>query len=214
MYQKPKSAKRLYFDVIPRNVDEYLNFLDKFCTESPMQKLENPVWHVHAGSPPRRDTPLTFAVLLNLASVCNAENKQVLWGFITRYAPDANPEKNKMLDSLVEFSIRYYRDFVKPKKKYRSPSKKERSALIDLAKTLEKMSSSASAEDLQKKVYKAGKDNGFDNLRDWFKACYEVLFGQEQGPRMGSFIELYGVSETVNLIRRSLDRDQNKNPKL
>ena len=147
-----------------------------------------------------RDTPLTFAVLLNLASVCNAENKQVLWGFITRYAPDANPEKNKMLDSLVEFSIRYYRDFVKPKKKYRSPSKKERSALIDLAKTLEKMSSSASAEDLQKKVYKAGKDNGFDNLRDWFKACYEVLFGQEQGPRMGSFIELYGVSETVNLF--------------
>ena len=204
MYQKPKSAKRLHFDIIPRNVDDYLNFLNKFSSETPSQQIENPAWHIHGGTPPENDSPLTFTILLNLASVCNTEDKAVLWGFITRYAPNATPEMNPTLNALVEYSIRYYKDFVKPAKKFRSPSEPERAALHHLAKMLESVGPDTSAKDLQNKVFQAGKESGFENLRYWFKACYEVLFGQEEGPRMGSFIALYGVSETVNLIRNVL----------
>ena len=204
MYQKPKSAKRLHFDIIPRNVDNYLNFLNKFSSETPSQQIENPAWHIHGGTPPENDSPLTFTILLNLASVCNTEDKAVLWGFITRYAPNATPETNPTLNALVEYSIRYYKDFVKPAKKFRSPSEQERAALHNLAKMLESVGPDTSAKDLQNKVFQAGKESGFENLRYWFKACYEVLFGQEEGPRMGSFIALYGVSETVNLIRKVL----------
>jgi len=209
MYQKPKSAKRLHFDIIPRNVDEYLNFLNKYSSETSSQKIENPAWHIHGGAPPKNDSPLTFAILLNLASVCNTEDKAVLWGFITRYAPNATPEINPLLDALVEYSIRYYKDFVKPAKKFRSPSNQERSALYSLATMLESVGPDTSAKDLQNIVFQAGKESGFENLRYWFKACYEVLFGQEQGPRMGSFIALYGVSETVTLIREMLAETKN-----
>tara|TARA_B100001093_G_scaffold445845_1_gene449724 strand:- start:519 stop:2111 length:1593 start_codon:yes stop_codon:yes gene_type:complete len=211
MYQKPKSAKRLHFDIIPRNVDEYLNFLNKFSLETPIQQIENPAWHIHGGAPPENDSPLTFAILLNLVSVCNTEDKTILWGFITRYAPSASPEMNPTLDALVEYSIRYYKDFVKPSKKFRSPSRQERTALNNLANMLESVGPNTSAKDLQSKVFQAGKESGFENLRHWFKACYEVLFGQEQGPRMGSFIALYGVSETISLIREVLaEMDETK----
>ena len=148
--------------------------------------------------------PLNFAILLNLASVCNTEDAAVLWGFISRYAPDATPEKNPTLDAMVGFAIRYYQDFVKPEKKYRRPNDQEQAAFADLAKALEDIAPDTSAGDLQNQVYEIGKQHGFENLRDWFKACYEVLFGQEQGPRMGSFIALYGIGETVTLIRQAL----------
>ncbi|MDA0655680.1 MAG: lysine--tRNA ligase [Proteobacteria bacterium] len=204
MFQKPKSAKRLHFDVIPKNVDEYLTFLSKYPDEDPARQAENPAWHIHNGAPPKSDVPLTFAVLLNLASVCNTEDTSVLWGFISRYAPDATPEKNPTLDAMVGFAIRYYQDFVKPEKKYRRPNDQEQAAFADLAKALEDIAPDTSAGDLQNQVYEIGKQHGFENLRDWFKACYEVLFGQEQGPRMGSFIALYGIGETVTLIRQAL----------
>ncbi len=204
MYGKPKAAKRLYFDVIPRNVDDYLTFLARFDGEEDAKKLENPVWHIHNGTAPGGDAPLSFAVLLNLASVCNTEDKAVLWGFISRYVPSATPESQPLLDELVGYAIRYYTDFVKPSKNYRAPSDTERAALEDLAGALDGLGAGATAEDIQNQVYEIGKRFDFEPLRDWFKALYEILLGQEQGPRMGSFVALYGVPETTALIRRAL----------
>jgi lysyl-tRNA synthetase class 1 len=204
MFGKPTAAKRLYFDVIPKNVDEYLTFLAKYPQEPPERQIENPVWHIHDGRPPQESVPLTFGVLLNLASVCNTEDKSVLWGFVSRYVPGATAENHPILDQLVGHAIRYYADFVKPAKRYRTPTETERRAIAALADALEKMPSDASAEDLQNEVYEVGKRHGFEQLRDWFRALYEVLLGQEQGPRMGSFIALYGVPETVALVRQAL----------
>ncbi len=204
MYGKPKAAKRLYFDVIPRNVDDYLSFLTRFDGEEDAKKLENPVWHIHNGTAPEADVPLSFAVLLNLASVCNTEDKDVLWGFISRYVPSATPESQPLLDELVGYAIRYYTDFVKPSKNYRAPSDTERAALEDMAVALDGLGAGATAEDIQTQVYEIGKKFEYEPLRDWFKALYEILLGQEQGPRMGSFVALYGVPETTALIRRAL----------
>ena len=119
-------------------------------------------------------------------------------------APNTSPEKNLMLDQLVGFAIRYYQDFVKPEKFYRAPNKQEAAALESLATVLDGTGPDADASELQTQVYEVGKEHGFENLRDWFKACYEVLFGQTQGPRMGSFIALYGVAKSASLIRRAL----------
>ena len=207
MFGKPTAAKRLYFDVIPKTVDEYLTFLARYPQEDAARQLENPVWHIHDGRPPQESVPLTFGVLLNLASVCNTEDKSVLWGFVSRYVPGATPENHPILDQLVGHAIRYYTDFVKPAKRYRAPTDTERQAIAALADALERMPAGASAEDLQNEVYEVGKRHGFAQLRDWFRALYEVLLGQEQGPRMGSFIALYGVPETVALIRQALSED-------
>jgi lysyl-tRNA synthetase class 1 len=205
MYQKPKSAKRLYFDVIPRAVDDYLQFLAAAPAQSPKEQLENPVWHIHGGHPPAAELPITFALLLNLVSASNAEDKSVLWGFIRRHAPDATPERYPILDHLAGYAVAYYRDFVRPQKTYRTATPKERAALEVLAGELAKADPGASAETLQNIVYEVGKANGFaDNLRDWFKAIYEILLGQSQGPRFGSFIELYGIEETRQLIASAL----------
>jgi len=204
MFQKPRAAKRLYFDVIPRTVDDYLSFLDRFDRESPEKRLENPVWHIHDGAPPREAVPLGFAMLLNLASVCNSEDPAVLWGFISRYTPEASPQGSPILDSLVGYAIRYYRDFVKPTKRYRAPSDVERAALEDLLAALEAVPRDADSETVQTEVYEVGKRHDFPELRAWFKALYEILLGQEQGPRMGSFFSLYGLDESAALIRRAL----------
>ncbi len=204
MYQKPKSGKRLYFDVIPRAVDDWLTFLAKYEEEDTARRLENPAWHIHAGKPPREPAHLSFNILLNLAGVANAEDKAVLWGFIARYAPKANPETDPILDRLVGHAIRYYQDFVKPAKQYRAPTGIERAALEDLVAELEKLPKGASAEDIQTQIYEVGKRHDFESLRHWFKACYEILLGQDQGPRLGSFIALYGIKETVALVKRAL----------
>lgn len=204
MYQNPKKAKRLHFDVIPKAVDEYFTFLGKFPEQEPKQQYANPVWHIHAGNPPSEGLPLTFGILLNLAAVVNAEEPSVLWGFISRYADGATPENNPELDKLVGYAIAYYRDFVKPAKRYRLPSDKERAALEQLAADLKALPADVEAADIQNLVFQVGKDHEFDNLRDWFQALYETLLGQSQGPRMGSFIALYGVDETVALIERVL----------
>ncbi|GAB4223664.1 MAG: lysine--tRNA ligase [Kiloniellaceae bacterium] len=199
MFQKPKAAKRLYFDVIPRAVDDYLSHLAAF-DGADEKRMENPVWHIHNGTPPQPGTKLSFAMLLNLASVCNTEDPAVLWGFISRYAPEASPESDPFLDRLVGFALRYYQDFVKPKKSYRAPSDKERAALEDLAGRLRALPKDADGETIQNEVYAVGKEHGFENLRDWFKALYEILLGQDQGPRMGSFMALYGLEESHALI--------------
>jgi len=204
MYQKPRVAKRLYFDVIPRAVDDYLSFLARFEGEEPAKRLENPVWHLHNGAPPKPGARLSFAMLLNLASVCNTEDPAVLWGFISRYAPEASPANSPILDQLVGCAIRYYRDFVKPKKNYRAPSEMERAALADLLGALEALPDDADSEAVQNQVFEVGKRHEFAELRAWFKALYEILLGQEQGPRMGSFLSLYGIEESRVLLRRAL----------
>ncbi len=204
MYQQPRRAKRLFFDVIPKAVDEYLGYLDAFAGEDEAKRLENPVWHIHNGKPPVAELPLTFGILQNLASVANAESKDVLWGFIASYRPGASPEKMPILDRLVGYALAYYRDFVKPAKKYRAPTEQERAALADLEQALGAIAPGASPEDLQNAVYEVGKRHGFANLRDWFKAQYEVLLGQSQGPRMGTFIALYGPDKFRALVRRAL----------
>ena len=203
-YNSPRKAKRLFFDVIPKTVDEYLTHLTKYRGQDEEKRLANPVWHIHGGDPNDEDVPLSFAVLLNLASVVNADDKTVLWGFITRYVPAASPENYPLLDRLVDYAVVYYQDFVKPAKHYRAATETETAAIADLAETLAGLAPGASAEDIQYEVYEVGKRHGFDELREWFKALYEVLLGQSQGPRMGSFIALYGVAEMVSLIQRAL----------
>ncbi|WP_374440849.1 lysine--tRNA ligase [Stella sp.] len=207
MYQQPRRAKRLYFDVIPRAVDEYLGFVEKFPAETPAAKLENPAWHIHAGAPPAAEVPLTFGLLLNLVGVAHAESKDVLWGFISRYAPGTRPESAPMLDRLAGYAIRYYQDFVKPRQVPRAPTAVERAAMEDLAATLAAMPADSDASSLQNAVYEVGKRHPFPSLRDWFKALYEVLFGQSEGPRMGSFVALFGIPETVALVRAALARE-------
>lgn len=205
MYQKPKTAKRLFFDVIPKTVDEYLSHLSKFDEQEEKDQLNSPVWHIHGGQPPAPEgAGLSFNILLNLASVCHSEDKAVLWHFITRYRANATPENSPILDQLVGYAINYYRDFVKPQKKYRAPTDVERGALQDLQTKLADMDPATEAQDIQSEVYAIGKAHGFENLREWFKACYEVLLGQEQGPRMGSFIALYGIAESAALIDKAL----------
>lgn len=206
MYQSPRTGKRLYFDVIPKNVDEYLSFASAYPKQEIKEQLGNPVWHIHGGNPPASELPISFGLLLNLASACQAEDKSVLWGFIQRYAPDATPENQPKLDQLVGYAINYFHDFVKPAKTYRAASEQEVAAMNDLATRLEALDDKAplTAEELQNVVYDVGKTHGFENLRDWFKALYEVLLGEAQGPRFGSFIALYGIKETANLIRRAL----------
>jgi lysyl-tRNA synthetase, class I len=204
MFQKPRAAKRLYFDVIPRAVDDYLTFLEKFPAEDAARRLENPVWHIHDGKPPTVVSHLTFNVLLNLASVSHSEDKAVLWGFIARYAPGAGPATAPMLDRLVGHAIAYYRDFVKPKKRYRPASEMEKLAMAELLAELEKLPPDAGDEAIQFQFYEVGKRHPFADLRAWFKALYEVLLGQEQGPRWGTFVKLYGLAEMKALIARAL----------
>ncbi|MSO64782.1 MAG: lysine--tRNA ligase [Alphaproteobacteria bacterium] len=204
MYQAPRKAKRLHFDVIPRAVDEYVGLLARSAGEDEAARRDNPVWHIHAGHPPAEQMPVTFGLLLNLVSVCNTEDQTVLWGFISRYIAGATPERYPLLDRLIGYALRYYRDFVKPAKTYRPASDGERAALLDLAATLARLPNDATAEAIQSEIYEVGKRHAFANLRDWFAAMYEVLFGQKEGPRMGSFVALYGVDNFVTLIRDTL----------
>ncbi|MGD9786018.1 MAG: lysine--tRNA ligase [Hyphomicrobiaceae bacterium] len=206
MYQKPKTAKRLYFDVIPRAVDDYLQLLAAYPGQDGKQRLDNAVWHLHRGEPPEADLPITFALLLNLVAASNAHDKEVLWGFIRRVAPGATADEHPLLDHLAGYAVRYYEDFVAPEKRFRQPTDAERAALAALDSVLAAAPKDANAELLQNAVYETGKSNGYtkETLRQWFQAIYEVLLGASQGPRFGSFIELYGIDNTRALIARAL----------
>jgi lysyl-tRNA synthetase class 1 len=204
MFQKPRAAKRLYFDVIPRAVDDYYAFVAAYHRQTTEERLENPAFHVHFGAVPEIDMPVTFALLMNLVSAANAEDAGVLWGFISRYVQGATPQSHPALDQLAHYAVRYFNDFVKPTKTFRAPSDKERAALADLATALAPLEGSGDAEALQNLVFEIGKQHGFEPLRDWFTAIYQVLLGADQGPRFGSFIALYGVAETRKLIERAL----------
>ncbi len=208
MYAKPQTAKRLYFDVIPRAVDEYLANIERARREPAEGLPENPAWHIHLGRiPADAGSPIPFSMLLNLASVVNADRPEMLWGFIRRYTPEASAERFPLLARLVAHAVAYYRDFVLPRKRFRSPSNEERAALADLADSLEAAPAGADAETLQDLVYEAGKRHlGKERLREWFGCLYQVLLGQAEGPRFGGFVALYGVAETAVLIRMALAR--------
>ena len=218
MFQKPKSAKKLYAEVIPRAVDEYLQLLAAYPRQDPKSQLDNPVWHIHAGEPPTIELPVTFALLKNLVAASNAQTKEVLWGYIGRHLPDATPERYPLLDELAGYAIRYYRDYDLPKKVYRKPDEVERAALAALSEALGRAKPDASAEELQAIVYDVGRSvpryqdftakgatperPGVSNA--WFSAIYEVLLGESKGPRFGSFVALYGIAETRELIAKAL----------
>lgn len=217
MFQKPRSAKKLYFDVIPRAVDEYLQFLSAYSSQDSKQQLDNPVWHIHSGAPPKPELPITFGLLLNLVSVSHASNKDVLWGFLRRYAPGATPENNPILDRLSGYAIRYYEDFVKPTKKFRAPDDVETAALQSLDAALAALPSDADGDKIQNALLDVGRaipryqdptkvsPSGGPGVKlDWFQAIYEILLGQERGPRLGTFIALYGIPETRALIAKAL----------
>ena len=212
MFQKPRTAKRLHFDVIPRAVDEYLQFISAYPNQDAKQKLDNPVWHIHSGHPPTAELPITFALLLNLVSASNAHDRSVLWGFIRRIAPGATAEGHPLLDHLAGYAIRYYDDFVKPTKQFRPPTAEEAAALKALDDLLAAAPPAATAEELQNLVFEAGKANGYtkETLRSWFQAIYEVLLGSSQGPRFGSFVALYGIEGTRKLIAEGLKRQHVK----
>jgi lysyl-tRNA synthetase class 1 len=207
MYQSPKSAKRLYFDVIPKATDEYLSHLDAFhrlAGETGLAPIDNPAWHVHRGAPPAKGSPVSFSLLLNLVSAADASSKDILWGFIDRYLPGATPDSEPLLDQLAGYAINYYEDFVKPAKTFRAPDDRERAAMADLDARLAALPAGADAEAIQNEVFAAGKDAGFEPLRAWFGALYEVLLGQPTGPRFGSFVAIFGVERTRDLIARAL----------
>ena len=207
MYNQPTRAKRLYFDVIPRAVDEYIANVGKARTQMAAEQQTNPAWHLHLGRLPNHaGSPVSFAMLLNLASVVNAETPDILWGFIRRYNPDATAETEPFLARLVDHAIVYYRDFVRPSKHYRDASPMERVALEDLAATLQALPAGADAELIQNAVFEVGKRHPFSELRAWFGALYQILLGQQEGPRFGGFVALYGVAETIALIQTALAR--------
>jgi len=207
MFQSPRKAKRLYFDVIPRAVDDYQTFLEKFEKEEALPQLNNPVYHIHSGKPPKSEGIPGFNLLLNLAGVAQAEDPKVLWGYIARYMPNMSPATHPFLDQLVKGAVNYYHDFIKPTKKYRLPTELEAKALSELADWLENAPDTVTAEEMQTEIYEIGKKDFADNLKAWFAAMYETLLGQPQGPRMGSFVALYGKAETVRLLRRVLAKE-------
>lgn len=206
MYQKPKTAKRMHFDVIPKAVDEYHQQLRAYGDQDATARLNNPVFHIHihGHNVPSSDMVVPFAMLLNLASVSGAEDKDTLWGFIQRYAPEASAATHPQMDAAAGFAVRYYNDFVKPTKVYRAPTDQDRAALAGLVEKLKVWDGGLDAEALQSMVFSVGKEHAYDPLRGWFTALYEVLLGASQGPRFGGFIALYGVDETVKLIEDAL----------
>jgi lysyl-tRNA synthetase, class I len=223
MYQRPREAKKLYFDVIPRSVDEYLAFLDAYPRQDIKQRLTNPVWHIHGGAPPPPEElvsetggkrqQVTFALLLNLAAVANAETKDVLWAYLKRYAPGVSPATHPRLDALVGYAIHYFQDFVKPRKQYRRPTEDEGAALADLSAALARLPEKASPEEIQQAVYDVGRREPYKTIQKdgsagvslaWFNMLYEVLLGEKKGPRFGSFAALYGLANTRALIGKAL----------
>jgi lysyl-tRNA synthetase, class I len=201
MFQSPKSAKSLHFNVIPRAIDDYLGFIDQYTAQEPARQVDNAVWHIHAGNPPKVASPVSFSLLLNLVGVANASNKDQLWAYMARYLPTATPASEPTLDRLMGHALNYYEDFVRPTKVFRAPDDKEAAALLDLAGRLRALpADTVDGELIQGEVYAVGKAHGFEPLRAWFGALYEVLLGASQGPRFGSFAAIYGLTPTIALI--------------
>ena len=226
MYREPKAAKRLHFDVIPRHMDEYQQFLEAYdrllAANIPQwdKRLTNPVWHIHGGNPPRPRIAISFTMLLNLVSASNAQSADTLWGFIGRYWPGVTPQSHPELDRLVQYAIHYFRDFVLPAKRFRIAGEDERAALMDLREALSQLATDSGAEKIQEVVYEVGRRPPFLDTSgkiktkdgkpgvslDWFNMLYQVLLGQDKGPRFGSFAAIYGLTNTIEMIDGALAR--------
>jgi lysyl-tRNA synthetase class 1 len=204
MYQKPKSAKKLFFDIIPKNIDEYFSHLNKYNQIDLKDQYNSPIWHIHSGKPPQLKSQITFNSLLNLVSICNSTEKKTIWGFVKEYDETLDIKTNPEFDELIQYSINYYIDFVLPNKKYLKIDNTNKEIFLELKELLENISKDANSETIQTEIYEIGKRNNFENLRDFFKLIYQVLLGQEEGPRLGSFIKLYGIKKTIILIDKVL----------
>ncbi|WP_297799617.1 lysine--tRNA ligase [uncultured Brevundimonas sp.] len=203
MFQSPKSAKSLHFGVIPRATDDWMSFVEQYKTQEPKKQIDNAVWSIHGGNPPETTSPVSFSLMMNLVAVANASSKAQLWAYFAKYLPDATPENEPLLDRLMDYALNYYEDFVKPTKVYRAPTEMEQKALLDLAGRLKALpQDTTDGEVIQNEVYAVGKEHGFDPLRAWFAALYEVLLGASQGPRFGSFAAIYGLPQTIELIEK------------
>jgi len=205
MYQNPKRAKKLYKEIVPKAVDEYLECIEKSKNQNELQKLLNPVWHVHNGKIPKEEMIMSFSMLLNLVETSNADSNDLLWKFVKKYKSDISEKNYPIFDKLINYAIKYFNDVIKKNKKYKKPNEAEKKALLSLITMLEKCNNSMKPEDIQTMIYTIGKDNGYkENLREWFKLIYEVVFGEENGPRMGFFISFFGVNETTKLIKEKI----------
>ena len=212
MYTQPRRAKRLFFDVIPKTVDEYFTYLGKIAECDDASLLENPAWHIHKGTPMAIRLPVSFNLLLNLAGVCVAEDNEVMWSYVEKYAPGVTPETHPHLDKLIKYAVTFYKDRVRPNKLYRFANTEEKTHLKDLKDALSKLPEDATAEEIQNQIYAIGKQAKFENLRDWFSCLYQILLGQTKGPRMGSFFKLYGLQPSLKLLEDALnDRLGQKN---
>ena len=206
MYQNPKRAKKLYKEIVPKAMDEYLDFIEKGKTQNELQILLNPVWHVHDGLMPKENMVMTFSMLLNLVETSNADTKELLWKFVKKYKSNIFEKDHPIFDKLIGYAIKYFNDVIKQNKKYKKPNELEKKALEALINALEKCNDSMQPEDIQTHIYTVGKENGYkENLRDWFKLIYEVVFGDANGPRMGFFISFFGVNETKQLIKDKIN---------
>jgi lysyl-tRNA synthetase class 1 len=205
MYQNPRRAKKLYKEIVPKAVDEYLDFIEKAKKQDELEILMNPCWHVHNGVIPSENLIMSFSMLLNLVETSNADSKELLWKFVKKYKTNIEEKNYPIFDALVGYAIKYFNDVIKSQKKYKTPNKDEKLALEALIITIEKCNDQMSPEDIQTLIYSTGKENGYSkNLRDWFKLIYEVVFGDENGPRMGFFISFFCVNETKELIIRKI----------
>ncbi len=201
MYPNPKRAKKLYSAIVPKTVDEYLSFIEKYPNQKENEKLLNPVWHVHNGKPPKEKIVMPFSMLLNIVGSSNAKSKDVLWKFINRFHKDIKSKDHPILDGLIEYAINYFNEKVEPNKKFKTPNSDEKKALKELAEKLKSVPQETNPEDIQTIVYSVGKEKGYSkNLREWFILVYQVLFGETDGPRMGFFISFFGIKETIKLI--------------
>ena len=206
MYPNPKRAKKLYSEIVPKTVDEYLSLIEKYPNQKEKDQITNPVWHIHNGNPPKEKIVMPFSMLLNLVGSSNANDKDILWKFINRFHKEIKPKDHPILDNLTEYAINYFKDKVEPNKKFKIPNETEKKSLNNLVKKLEKIDQKLTPEDIQTIIYSVGKENGYaDNLRDWFKLIYEVVFGEENGPRMGFFVSFFGLKETIKLINDKIN---------
>ena len=205
MFQKPKSAKKLFFDIIPKSVDDYFSLLKKFHEKKNVNGFDNPVWHIHKGNPPKYDSEINFNSLINLVSICNSTDKDLIWSFVNEYDSSLNSKDNPTFDNLIQFAINYYIDFVLPNKKYVKINETNKEIFEDILSLLKNIDTKLTSEEIQTHIYEIGKRHNFSNLRDYFKLVYQVLLGQEQGPRLGSFIKLYGIKKTCDLLEEVLN---------
>jgi len=205
MFQKPKSAKKLFFDVIPKSIDEYFSHIDKFHRSESKDKYNNPAWHIHNSKPPKIKYGITFNSLLNLVSVCNSTEKETIWRFVNEYDSSLNIKDNPEFDLLIEYAINYYTDFVLPKKNYVKIDNSNKKVFIEFQKLLKEIDKNSTSEEIQTQIYEIGKKHNFENLRDFFKLIYQVMLGQEEGPRLGSFIKLFGIEKSINLFSDKID---------